>query len=83
MASLKFYDLKNDCPTNACILVFGVKPEFYIPGAYVQYVRFMGDHVTSPFEYEFKFSGDLFTQMKVMEHFINSQLAKKVQKNLG
>jgi len=83
MASLKFYDLKSDCPTNAGILMFGKNPEFFLPGAYVQYVRFKGTDVASEFDYEYKFTGDLFTQMKVMDEFIKSQIAKRVQKKLG
>lgn len=83
MASLKFYDLKADCPTNAGLLMFGKNPEFFLPGAYVQYVRFNGLDVSSETEYEYKFSGDLFTQMKAMEDFIKSQVAKRVQKKLG
>ncbi len=83
LASLKFFDLKAGCPTNAGILMFGKNPEFFLPGAYIQYVRFKGDDVASEFDFEYKFTGDLFTQMKVMEEFIKSQIAKKVQKKLG
>ncbi|MET0395107.1 MAG: hypothetical protein ABW019_18315, partial [Chitinophagaceae bacterium] len=32
LASLKFYDLRADCPTNAGILMFGKNPRFYISG---------------------------------------------------
>jgi len=40
MASLRFYDLKADCPSNAGIMLFGTKPEYYYFGGYVQHVRF-------------------------------------------
>ncbi len=83
LASLKFYDLKADCPTNAAILMFGTNPRFYIPGAAVQYVRFVGEDEVSEFEYETRFEGDLCTQMKVMEDFIKSQIIKKVLHNIG
>ncbi len=83
LASLKFYDLRADCPTNAAILMFGIKPQFFIAGAYVQYVRFSGDDEVSDFEYETKFEGDLTTQMRVMEEFIKSQIIKKVLHNIG
>jgi ATP-dependent DNA helicase RecG len=83
LASLKFFDLKAACPTYAGLLMFGKNPEFFLPGGYVQYVRFKGVDVTSEFDFEYKFSGDLFTQMKVMEEFIKSQIAKRVQKKLG
>ncbi len=83
LASLKFYDLKADCPTNAAILMFGKNPKFFIPSATVQYVRFVGNDTTEGFEYEHGFEGDLTTQMKVMEDFIKSQIIKKVLHNIG
>ena len=39
LASLRFFDLQESCSTNAGILVFGKKPLFFIPGAYIQYVK--------------------------------------------
>ena len=83
LASLKFYDVRADCPTNAAILMFGINPKFFIPGAAVQYVRFVDDDVVSDFEYEYRFEGDLTTQMRMMEEFIKSQIIKKVLHNLG
>lgn len=35
LASLRFYDPKRNCPTNAGILTFGKNPSFFIPGAYI------------------------------------------------
>ena len=83
LASLKFYDLKADCPTNAGILMFGRNPRFFIPVAAVQYVRFVGDDLVSEFEYEHSFEGDLTTQMKVIEEYIKSLIIKKVLVNIG
>jgi len=83
LASLKFFDLKADCPTNAGILMFGINPRFYLPGARIQYVKFEGEDEVSDFSYEHSFDGDLTTQMKVMNDFIKAQIVKKVQHNLG
>ena len=83
LASLKFYDLKEDCPTNAGVLLFGKNPRFYMPGAFVQYVRFSGEDEISDFEYEHRFEGDLTTQLKIMNDFIKSQIVKRVQHKLG
>lgn len=83
LASLKFFDLKADCPTNAGILMFGNNPRFYLPGAKVQYVRFDGIDEVSEFSYEHSFEGDLTTQMREMDRFIKAQIMKKVQHNLG
>lgn len=83
LSSLKFYDLKADMPTNAGILLFGKNPRFYLPGAYIQYVKFKGTDETSDFEYEERFEGDLTTQLRVINDFIKSQIAKRVQHKLG
>lgn len=83
LASLKFYDLTADCPTNAGILMFGKNPTFFMAGAHVQYVRFVGEDEVSDFEYEHSFNGDLTTQIKLMDGFIKSQISKKVQQRLG
>jgi ATP-dependent DNA helicase RecG len=46
LASLRFYDLHNNCPTNAGILLFGINPRFYLPGAYMQFLKFPGETMT-------------------------------------
>jgi len=83
LASLKFYDLRADVPTNAGILLFGKNPRFYLSGAYIQYVRFVGEDEVSEFDYEYRFEGDLTTQMKIMDEFIKAQIVKRVQHKLG
>lgn len=83
LASLKFYDLKEDCPTYAGILMFGSNPRFFIPGAYVQYVRFKGDDEASDFDFEYRFDGDLTTQLRQMEEFIKANIVKMVLPELG
>lgn len=83
LASLKFYDLKEDCPTYAGILMFGTNPRFFIPGASVQYVKFTGDDESSDFVYEHRFEGDLTTQMGQMEEFIKANIVKTVLPELG
>ncbi|MCS6974701.1 MAG: putative DNA binding domain-containing protein [Cyclobacteriaceae bacterium] len=76
LASLRFYDLKNNCPTNGGILVFGLNPEFFIPGAYIQYLKFSGDDTTSKLLFEKKFSGALITELKNLDDFIRANLIK-------
>ena len=77
LASLRFYDPKSGCPTNAGILVFGVNPEFYLPGAYVQYVRFDGPEMTSAVAFEKRFSGALVTELPALDDFIKGNVIKE------
>ncbi len=77
LASLRFFDLKENCPTNAGILLIGLNPEFYLPGAYTQYVKFSGEEMTSDVAYEKKFSGALITELGLIDEFIKSNIIKE------
>ncbi|MGC4103627.1 ATP-binding protein [Ferruginibacter sp.] len=76
LASLRFYDTRENCPTNAGILVFGLNPEFYLPGAYIQYIKFSDKEMTSDVEFEKKFSGALITELQSLDEFIKSNIIK-------
>lgn len=77
LASLRFYDTKEKCPTNAGILLFGLNPEFYLPGAYVQYVKFTGEEMTTDVEFEKKFSGALITELRLLDDFMKGNVVKE------
>lgn len=77
LASLRFYDTKEKCPTNGGILMFGLNPEFYLPGAYIQYLKFTGQEMTSDIEFEKKFSGALITEMRQLDDFIKGNVVKE------
>ena len=74
MASLKFYDLTANSPTHAGILVFGTNPLYYLPGAYIQYVQFAGDSLSSDVTNETTFSGPLITLLNELDAFLKNQL---------
>lgn len=76
MAALRFYDMHANCPTYAGILVFGFNPLFYLPGAYIQYVKFSGEQMTSNVDYEKEFSGALITGLKMIDDFIKNNIVK-------
>ncbi|MEC5146168.1 RNA-binding domain-containing protein [Chitinophaga sp. 212800010-3] len=77
LASLRFYDPKEKCPTNAGILLFGLNPEFYLPGAYIQYIKFGGTEMTDDVEFEKKFSGALITELRLLDDFIKGNIIKE------
>jgi len=72
MAALRFFDLKNNCPTNAGILLFGINPLFQLPGAYIQYIKFQGELMTNNVEFEKTFSGALISELKSIDDFIKN-----------
>lgn len=77
LSSLRFFDNKEQCPTHAGILIFGINPEFYLPGAYIQYVKFMGEEMNSDVEFEKKFSGALITELNSIDDFIKNNIIKE------
>ncbi|EON79110.1 putative transcriptional regulator [Lunatimonas lonarensis] len=77
LSSLRFFDVKEQCPTHAGVLIFGINPEFYLPGAYVQYVKFQGEEMNSDVEYEKKFSGALITELITIDDFIKNNIIKE------
>ncbi len=76
LASLRFFDLKENCPTNAGILLFGTNPLFYLPGAYIQYIKFEGSDMTSNVEYEKQFSGAYVTELRTVDEFVKNNILK-------
>jgi ATP-dependent DNA helicase RecG len=59
LASLRFYDLKRRAPTVAGLLTFGTNVRFFLPGAYVQFLRFDRNDMSEMPKDEAVISGDL------------------------
>ena len=70
MASLRFYDLAADCPTNAGVLLFAKAPLRWVAGAWIQFVRWAGTTMADDPIGERRFSGDLLTVLREVEAFI-------------
>ena len=77
LASLRFYDIKEKCPSNAGIIMFGLRPEYHLPGDYLQYVKFAGDNMSTQVEFEKKFSFPLATGLGLIEDFIKINIIKE------
>lgn len=67
LASLRLYDLKAGRPSNAGILLFGKNPRFFLPGSYVQYLKFPGSSFTDVPEDQAEISGDLTSVLRELE----------------
>src|SRR5690606_18930085 len=77
LASLRFFDLRHNCPTNAGMLLFGINPETLLFGAYIQYVLFNGPTLGADINNEYKFSGNLYAMLSKLDAFIETSLIKK------
>ena len=71
MASLRFYDLAADCPTNAGALLFARDPLRWLPGASVQFVRWAGTTMADEPVGEIRFRGDLITVLGELQRFVS------------
>jgi ATP-dependent DNA helicase RecG len=71
MASLRFYDLGVGCPTNAGAMLFGRDPLRWVPGAWIQFVRWAGPTMADAPIAERRFSGDLITLLREVEAFVS------------
>lgn len=74
LASLRFYDTRHNCPTNAGILLFGQSPLQWIPGAYIQFVHYEGIDQSSNVLDEKRISGDLLTVLRELDGLIALQV---------
>ena len=67
LASLRLYYPKPASPTYGGILLFGKNPRFFLPGAYVQYLKLPGTDLTEQPEDQAEISGDLHTLLRELE----------------
>ena len=70
MASLRLYNTQYDCPTYAALVMFGRNPRYFMPGAYLQFVRFAGESNAAPILNERRFEGCLYKILPELENFI-------------
>ena len=77
LASLGFFDLRYNCPTNGCIILFGGNPGRYFPGAYVQYVRFKGVDRAGEIINEHKFGNNLCHDLIKIDAFVETSVSQK------
>jgi len=67
LASLRLFDPAHACPTHAGLLLFGKNPRFYLPGAYVQFLKLPGTDLTERPADQAEISGDLHSVLHELE----------------
>lgn len=77
MASLRLFDTRFNCPTYAGLLLLGHDPQYFIPGAYIQYVKFAGTTRATKVLKENRFRGNLISMLKELEYFIKYSIESK------
>lgn len=77
LASVRLFDRKFDCPTYAAIILFGKKPKYYLPGCYIQFVRFSGNDKSGTILNERGFHGSLYSVLPQLESFVQDAIVTK------
>ena len=77
LASLRLYDLRNNCPTNAGILLLSDQPAHWLPGAYVQFVRFGGVEPTGQVVNEKQIKGDLAGMLQQLDMLLDLSIQQR------
>lgn len=67
LASLRLFDPERACPTYAGILLFGKNPRYFLPGAYVQYLKLPGTSLVDVPDDQAEISGDLYSVLHELE----------------
>jgi ATP-dependent DNA helicase RecG len=76
LASLRFFDLRNECPTNAGLLLFGLDVRNWLPGAYIQFLRVDGDSLAGDVINDREIVGDLLSVLRELDALVDAQLAQ-------
>lgn len=76
LAALRLYDLNTDHPTNAAIILFGKRPEYFLLGNYIQFVRFKGKDNAGDILNQFEFKGSLAVVLPKLDTFIETSVVQ-------
>lgn len=77
LASVGLYDLERKCPTYAAVILFGKNVKRFLPGAYVQYVKFAGDNLASEILNERTFDSCLFDLLPKLDTFTENSVVTR------
>ncbi|BBU69459.1 RNA-binding domain-containing protein [Fluviibacter phosphoraccumulans] len=67
LASLRLFDLDKQSPTYAGLLLIGKNPRFFLPGAYIQYLKLPGTTLTDVPLDQAEISGDLTSVLRELD----------------
>lgn len=77
MQALGYFNMRYNCPTFAGIIMFGKRPEQFLPGSYVQYVRFSGTDRSGKIKSEYKFAGNLVKILSQLDTFVDASITNR------
>ena len=75
LEALCFYSTEYNCPTNAGVILFGKNPIRFLPGDYIQFVRFAGLTRATDILNQQTFRGGLMRVLPEIDTFIKTAIA--------
>lgn len=75
LEALCFYSTEYKCPTNAGVILFGNNPIRFLPGDYIQFVRFAGLTRATDIVNQQTFRGGLMRALPEIDTFIKTAIA--------
>ncbi|MBI2397229.1 MAG: putative DNA binding domain-containing protein [Xanthomonadales bacterium] len=83
LAALRFFDLRQRMATHAGVLLFGINPRYFLPGAYAHFVQWPGTTVTDSPLSDRPVSGDLRTVVSQVHELMRATNRVAVQRTGG
>lgn len=83
LASLRFLDSRTATPTVAGLLAFGKNPRFFLPGAYVQFLRLPGTTLTDQPQDQAEISGDLLGVLRELDARVKVNVQTRLEQEQG
>ncbi len=83
LAACRFWSLGDATPTVAAILVTGLDPLYWVPGAYVQFIRFNGSEMTDPIQDQKTLAGTLYHQARQLDDLFKLNLRSPINQGTG
>jgi ATP-dependent DNA helicase RecG len=79
LASLRLFNLATATPTFAGILLIGKKPRYYVPGAYVQFLRMPGTELSEMPLDQAEIAGDLLAVLRELDVRVRAGNRQRLQ----
>lgn len=79
LASLRFLDSRSRAPTVAGMLMFGKNPRYFLPGAYVQFLRLPGATLTERPTDQAEVSGDLLSVLRELDTRLRANIQTRLE----
>jgi len=76
MAALGLYDIRNNCPTYAGLMLYGKRPKQFMFGSYIQYGRFAGKSTGNKIVEERAFYDGLAVALPKLDNFLEYGVVK-------